>query len=49
MTVDTDLKAIQQFNCTGNLDEDGNRIIFFVIEAPKEIILSFSPETVRVF
>ena len=38
--LDTDPKAIQQINFTGNLEQYGT--IFFIIEQAKEIVLDFS-------
>ena len=46
--LDTDPKAIQQINFTGNLDQAGNTTMFFIIEKGKETILGFSHGTVRV-
>ena len=40
--------TIQKINFTGNLDQDGNTRIFFILEA-KETILNFSQGTVTVF
>ena len=40
--------TIQQINFTGNLDQDGNTRLFFILEA-KETILNFSQGTVTVF
>ena len=42
--LDADTKAIQQINFTGNLERDGNRQMFFIIEEAKETILDFSKE-----
>ena len=39
--LDTDPKAIQQINFTGNLDGNNNRLLFFIIEEVKESILDF--------
>ena len=47
--LDTDPRAIQQINFTGNLDRAGNTTMFFIIEEPKETVLDFSQETVKVF
>ena len=47
--LDADPKAIQKINITGNLDEDRNTTMFFVIEEAKEIILDFSQGIVRAF
>ena len=48
--LDSDLKAIQQINFTGNLAWDGatNTTMFFIIEEAEESILNFSQGTVRV-
>ena len=50
--LDTDPKAIQQINFTGNLnggeDVHDNRTMFFIIEEAKETILNFSQGTVKV-
>ena len=40
-------EAIQQINFTGNLDQRGNTIVFFITEEVKETILHFSQGTVR--
>ena len=45
---DTDPKAIQQINFTGNLDLPGQIIMFSIIEEAKETISDFSQRTVRV-
>ena len=49
--VDADLKAIQQFNFTGNLnrgeDVNDNITMFFIIEDGKQTILDCSQRTVR--
>ena len=42
-------KAIQYISFTGNLERDGNRTMFFIIEEAKETILNFSEGTVTVF
>ena len=34
--LDADPRAIQQINFTANLDREGNKTIFFVIEEAKE-------------
>ena len=41
-------KAIQQINFTANLDRNGNRTMFFIIEEAKETVLVFSQGTVKV-
>ena len=46
--LDTDPKAIQQINFTGNLSGNNNRLVFFIIEEAKETILNFSQGTVKV-
>ena len=50
--VDADLKAIQQFNFTGNLnrgeDINDNITMFFIIEEGKQTILDCSQRTMRV-
>ena len=45
--LDTDPKAIQQINFTGNLEEQST--IFFIIEGAKETVLNFSQGTAKVF
>ena len=47
--LDTDPKAIQQINFTGNIARQGiaDTTVFFIIEEIKETILSFSQGTVR--
>ena len=45
--LDSDPKAIQQINFTGNLDQQS--IIFFINEEAKETVLDFSQETKKVF
>ena len=45
--VDSDPKAIQQVNFTGNLEQQAT--IFFIIEEVKEKVLDFSQGTVKVF
>ena len=46
--LDADPRAIQQINCTANLDRAGNTTIFFIIEEAKETIFEFSQGTVKV-
>ena len=43
---DADLKAIQQFNFTENLENQA--AMFFIIEEAKETVLGFSQGTVKV-
>ena len=45
--LDTDLKAIQQINFTGNLENQSK--IFFIIEEAKETALYFLQGTVKIF
>ena len=45
--LDSDPKAIQQINFTGNLDRGECAKMFFLIEEVKETILNFSKGTVR--
>ena len=35
--LDTDPRAIQQINFTGNIDHDGNSTMFFIIEKAKQL------------
>ena len=44
--LDADQKAMKQINFTGNMGEEP--MMFFLIEAAKEIILGFSQRTVGV-
>ena len=46
--LDADLRAIQQINCTANLDRDEGATMFFIIEQAKETVLDFSQGTVKV-
>ena len=46
--LDTDPKAIQQINFTGNLNQRGGAKMFFIIEEVKETILDFSLRTLKV-
>ena len=46
--LDTDPKAIRQINSTGNLVQDGDRTLFFIIKEAKKAILSFTQGTVIV-
>ena len=47
-TLDTDPKAIQRINFTGNLDRAENTTMFFIIEEAKEMTLDFSHGTVKI-
>ena len=44
--LDSDPKAIQEINFTGNLENQST--MFFIIEEAKEIVLDFSQGTVKV-
>ena len=46
--LDTDSKAIQQINFTGNRDRAEGLNMFFIIEEAKQIALDFSKGTVKV-
>ena len=48
--LDTDPKAIQQINLTGNLERErnANATLFFIIEEAKKTVLNFSKGTVKV-
>ena len=46
--LDADPKSMQQINFTGNLDEAGNRTMFFIIEEAKKKLLDFLQGTVKV-
>ena len=46
--VDSDPKAIQQINFTGNLERYGQTKILFIIEEARETILDFSQGIVEV-
>ena len=45
---DVDPGAIQQITFTANLDRAGNTKMFFIIDEAKEVVLDFSPGTVKV-
>ena len=47
--LDTDPKAIQQINFTGNLDQAAGVTTFSIIKEAKENVLDFSQGTVKVF
>ena len=42
--LDTDPRAIQQINFTGNFDHDGNSTMFFIIEKTKKLFWIFYKE-----
>ena len=44
--LDTDPKAIQQIIFSGNLSDNDNRLMFFIIEEEKDTVLGFSQGTV---
>ena len=46
--LDTDPKAIQQFNFTANLDKAGNTRLYFILEEAKETVFKFSQGTISV-
>ena len=46
--LDTDPKAIQKINFTGNLDRAENTTMFFIIEEAKETTLDLSEGTVKI-
>ena len=46
--LDADPKAIQQINFTANLDRNGNRTMFFIIEEAKESVLGFLKGNIKV-
>ena len=43
-----DLTAMQQINFTGNIDQDGNKKIFFITEEATEALLDSSQGTMKV-
>ena len=45
--LESDPKAIEQINFTGNIEQQAT--IFFIIEEAKETVLDFSQGTVKVF
>ena len=47
--LDADPKAIQQINFTGDLNRSESARMFFINKEPKETVLGFSKETVKVF
>ena len=46
--LDADLRAIQQINFTANVDRDGNKRFYFILEKVKETVFEFSQGTVKV-
>ena len=49
-SLDSDPKAIEQINLTGNITWEGNKdtTMFLIIDGAKETVLGFSQGTVRV-
>ena len=47
ISTDANVKAIQPFNFTGNLETAGNTKVFFIFEKVKETISDFSQRTLR--
>ena len=45
--LDTDPKAIQQINFTGNFDRAGNTRFYFIVEEAKETVFEFLQGTVK--
>ena len=45
--LETDPKAIQQFNFTGTLNQTNDTTMFFITEESEETILDFSQGTMR--
>ena len=45
--LDADPRVIQKINFTLNLDREGNKTMFFIIEEEKETVLDFSQRTVK--
>ena len=46
--LDADPRAVEQINCTANLDRAGNTRVYFFLEEAKETIPDFSQGTVKV-
>ena len=46
--LDSGPKELQQINFTENLDQVGNKAMFFILEEVTESVLGFSQVTVRV-
>lgn len=46
--VDAHPKAMQEINCTLNLEKDGNTVMFLIIEKARETIFNFSEKTTKV-
>ena len=48
LALDADPRAIQQINFTTNLERDGNKRFYFILEEVKETIFQFLQGTVKV-
>ena len=46
--LDANPRAIPQINFTANLDREGNKRVYFILEESKETKLSFAQGTVKV-
>ena len=46
--LDANPKAVQQINFTANLDREGNKRVYFILEESKETKLRFAQGTVKV-
>ena len=46
--LDADPRAVRKINFTANLDRNGNKTMFFIIEEAKETVFEFSQGTVKV-
>ena len=47
--LDSDTREIQQINFTGNLSDNNNISMFYIIDEAKETIIDFSQVTVKVW
>ena len=45
--LDADSRAVQQVNFTTNLDRTGNTRKIFILKKPKETVLEFSQQTIK--
>ena len=48
LALDADPRAIQQINFTTNLERDGNKRFYFILEEVRETIFQFLQGTVKV-
>ena len=48
LALDADPRAIQQINFMTNLERDGNKRFYFILEEVKETIFQFLQGTVKV-